>query len=129
MPMMVMHRNHTVTSTKGHTIAFVKGVPVFVVPTMIEEVMEKGAVPVEGETLPVVEELTEAPAPEGLAREQKILEVIAKLVKTNKRNDFGASGRPKFVAISKLVGFDVTEKERDQVWETFTALEAEKRAG
>ncbi|MGH2626743.1 MAG: hypothetical protein ACRDHY_08855 [Anaerolineales bacterium] len=125
MPQMVMQRNFTVRSTKGHTIAFEKGVPVYVVPEMIEEVMTFGAIPVEGEVLPVHEEPTEAPPPEGLAREQAILDAIAKLVKANKRNDFGASGRPKYTAITKLVGFDVVERERDTVWEKFTALQAE----
>ncbi|MGH8567068.1 MAG: hypothetical protein ACREXU_03395, partial [Gammaproteobacteria bacterium] len=129
MPQMVMQRKFTVRSTKGHTIAFEKGAPVYVVPEMIEEVMTYGALPAEGEVLPVYEEPAEAPAPEGAAREQAVLDAIAKLVRANKRNDFGASGRPKSTAIMKLVGFDVAERERDTVWEKFTAQQAEKLNG
>lgn len=125
MPKMVMQRNFTVRSTKGHVIQFTKGEATYVPPVVVEECMQHGALPVDGEVLPVHEDPVEAPIPEGPAREQAILDAITKLVKANKRNDFGASGRPKVVVIERMVDFDITERERDQVWEKFTAARAE----
>lgn len=129
MPYMTMQRNFTVNTLKGHTIGFVKGEPVWVPPTVIEECMTFGALPVEGEVIPTQEEDGKPAAPQGQVREETIMKAITAMVKANQRNDFGASGRPKVRAIEKAVGFDTDERERDMIWEKYTAAESEKVHG
>lgn len=122
MPEYVLNRNHTHRSTYGHVISFQKGVPVYVPPILEREVTLFGAEPVEGERLDLLEDLpSRKDEPMGEDRRALLLAAYETLVTRNGRTDFTGQGRPHLKAVEKLVGFEITNRERDEVWEDFNA--------
>ena len=74
----VLNRNKTVSSTKGHTIEFIKDVPTHVPAEMHSEVMAIGAIPTD--ELPV-EKTVDNPEPQDpQARKQLIIDAIVIVV-------------------------------------------------
>lgn len=115
----ILNRNKTVSSTRGHTITFIKDEPVHVPDDMHTDVMAIGAVPVD--ELPDTE--AKLPSePQGAEREQAIIDAMKQLVLRNKREDFTASGLPDARALKDILGFGIHHKERDAVW---TKVQAE----
>ena len=117
---LVLNRNFTLTTTKGHSIAFVKGVPTHVPPAIYQEALTIGAIPPDGEA-PHVEDVVKTDnAPSDPAeRAPLILDAIEKLVAENARDNFTAAGSPTVDAVSKLVGFKVQSKEIAPVWQSY----------
>lgn len=110
----VLNRNKTVSSTKGHTIEFIKDVPTHVPAEMHSEVMAIGAIPTD--ELPV-EKTVDNPEPQDpQARKQLIISAIETLVLRGKREDFTASGLPDVRALKEILGFGINHKERDVLW-------------
>lgn len=114
-----MNRDRVVETTKGHVIAFKKGVPTFVPYACYDEVQAAGAVP--------EEELREDPAkavaePQGGDRDALIAAAIEEIVLKNAREDFTAAGVPHAKVISHKVGFTVDAHERDAAWTKFNAV-------
>lgn len=109
----ILNRNKTVSSTRGHTITFIKDEPVHVPDDMHTDVMAIGAVPVD--ELPDTE--AKLPSePQGAEREKAIIDAMKQLVLRNKREDFTASGLPDARALKDILGFGIHHKERDAVW-------------
>ena len=109
----ILNRNKTVSSTRGHTITFIKDEPVHVPDDMHTDVMAIGAVPVD--ELPDTE--AKLPSePQGAEREKAIIDAMRQLVLRNKREDFTASGLPDARALKDILGFGIHHKERDAVW-------------
>lgn len=121
MPNFTLHRNHTLRSTKGHTITFVKGEPVWVPPVCVPEAVAIGAVP--QETIPDVLGAEAAPVVQMTLedRDAAITKAFEFLLSRNERGDFNASGLPSIKKVSDIVGFDVTNSMRDQAWMAYTA--------
>ena len=124
MPLFTLHRNHTLRTTKGHTIVFVKGEPVWVPPVCVQDAVSIGALPQEripdvlgDEPQPVVQLSIED-------RDAKIRKAIVVLMERNDRGDFTASGLPSIKKLSDITGFDVTNSLRDTVWIAYTAEKA-----
>lgn len=117
-----LNRNKVVTSTKGHTIEFIKDVPVRVPPEMHSEVMAIGAIPCD--ELPVEDEVKTAEPNDPTERKNLIKRTMEQLVIRDKREDFTASGLPDVRALKELMGFGINHKERDALW---AELQAEKR--
>lgn len=119
MPQFTLHRNHVLRTTKGHSIRFIKGEPVWVPPVVVPDAVAIGAIPVE-EGVDVIgeEEKPAAPlTPE--ERKQKIIEAVKVMVARKERSDFTASGVPNSKRLQSLVGFEVLNRERDEVWRTY----------
>lgn len=109
----ILNRNKTVSSTRGHTITFIKDEPVHVPDDMHTDVMAIGAVPVD--EVPDTE--AKLPSePQGAEREKAIIDAMKQLVLRNKREDFTASGLPDARALKDILGFGINHKERDAVW-------------
>lgn len=123
---MVLNRTFRLITTKGHTIAFVKGEPVYVPPMVQAEALAIGATFEDGS----IPEISEEPPKSGRPADptkatEAIKEAILLLVTQNAREDFAASGAPKAEAVSRLVGFDVNKKEAAAVWAIINAEQAQ----
>ena len=127
MPEYVLNRNHTHRSVHGHVINFQKGQPVYVPPILEREVTQFGAEPVDGERVDLLDDIKELPeAPVGADRRAILLAAFEQLEKRNARGDFTGQGRPHLGVLSKLVGFEVITRERDEVWEEYMNAKAVK---
>lgn len=125
MPYFTLHRNFILRTTKGHTIAFKKGERVWVPPLCVPDAVAIGAVPEEeidviGEDPKPVVQLT----PED--RQAKLFEAFDILLARNERGDFTASGLPHTKKLEQIVGFEVSNRERDTAWQEYSAKKAEQ---
>ena len=118
--LLVLNRNYVLTTTKGHSVAFEKGVPTHVPPAIYQEALTIGAIPPDGED-PHVEDVVKTDnAPSNPAeRAPLILDAIEKLVAENARDNFTAAGSPTVDAVAKAVGFKVQSKEIATVWQQY----------
>ena len=119
MPLMSLHRNFAMSTTRGHIINFQSGTPVNVPPVLVEEAVRIGAVFVDGskiELLPPEKPGPYAGPPDPVARRDEIVTAMNEMIKANVRETFGADGQPKAEELSKLVGFKVEKKEITKVW-------------
>lgn len=110
-----LNRNKLVGGTSGHTIHFVKDVPVYVPPEMYEAVRAVGAVSSEEITEP---ELVGKVVPtEQVERDAIIKPILAQIMKKNDIEEFTASGTPKLEVVSNAAGFKVTKAEVGVLWQ------------
>jgi hypothetical protein len=122
MPEFVLNRNLALASTCGRVVNFVKGVPVYVVPEMVKEVLNIGAEPVDAEGFDRSETLlgAEADAPASALTPAERIEFIKmafeQLEAANKREDFTGSGAPHIKAVERVTGFTPDRRERDEAW-------------
>lgn len=126
MPYFTLHRDYILRTNKGHSIEFRKGEKAWVPPMCVPDVVAIGAVSEvkeDGDILPA----DQAPVRfiEGSEREAVIHAAFEKLIARNERGDFTASGLPHVKKVEDIVGFEVTNKERDAAWMAFTAAKAE----
>lgn len=113
----LMNRNHTVTSTMGHSIAFKKGVATHVPREMEREVLAAGAYTAEGEGEVDMDDTKKGPvALEGDERIEMLKMILADMKVRNDREDFTATGTPKVKAVAEAAGFDVTAPEIGALW-------------
>lgn len=109
-----MQRDRVVTTAKGHSVEFKKGVATHVPPEVYEEVMAQGAVP--SEDIPEAQ-LPKVMTPESTAeRKKKIMDAMLDIVTANAVGDFTAGGTPHAKVLSTKVGFLVDAGERDVLW-------------
>jgi hypothetical protein len=118
--LLVLNRNFTLNTNKGHSIAFVKGEPTHVPPAIYQDALAIGAIPPDGAE-PTVQEVVKTDNAPGDPAERAplILAAIEKLVAENARDNFTAAGSPSVEAVSKVVGFKVQSKEIAPVWQTY----------
>lgn len=119
-PLLTLNRNHTMVTTKGHVIAFVKDEPTFVPPTVFQDAIAIGAIPHDGSDPDVLKAELQEAAPMTLEeREAAIMGTFEGLIERNERETFTAAGHPHFKAVSDLVGFKVQGKEVNVVWQKY----------
>lgn len=124
MPNFTLHRNFVLRSKFGHAINFRKGKPAWVPPVCVAEAVAIGAQPVDED----VDVIGDEPKVVHLApheREEKIMEVILKLVARNERGDFTAAGLPDLRKMNGMLDFEATKPERDMVWQRYQAEQAD----
>lgn len=118
MPLFTLHRDFVLRTTKGHSIGFTKGQPVWVPPVCVPDAVAIGAVAVDEEVDVLGEEKVVIPmTPQ--EREQKIFDAFTTMMARQERTDFGANGLPNAKKLSEAVGFDVGNRERDEMWRKF----------
>ena len=113
----VYHRDRVYASTRGHAIAFKKGVPVHVPPEMHDEVVNIGAVP-ESEMPETLKPASNEPQ-DAAERQKAIFAALEVIVVRNRRDDFTAGNSPHAKALSAELGWPVDARERDLMWEKF----------
>jgi hypothetical protein len=118
MPLYVLNRNFTLRTTAGHIINFEKGQPVNVPPIIERDALQIGAEPVEGERPDMTGETVIPEAPQYTADERKemLFAAFDEIVARNAREEFTAQGAPNKTAVEKVVGFEVSNKERTDSW-------------
>lgn len=126
LPLLVLNRNYTLTSTKGHSIAFVKDKPTLVPAALYQEALAIGALPENGEIDMLDDDKKEQAPMDPAERNPLILAAIEELVERNERGDFTAAGAPTVEAIVKIVGFKVQSKEIATVWQEYHEKKAEQ---
>ena len=124
MPLFTLHRNYIMNTTKGHSIRFTKGEPVNVPPICIEDAVAIGAQPVDPTDGDVLGEEEKAqPSMTAEEREAKVFEAFGVMKTRNERGDFTASGLPNNKRLPALLGFELTNRERDSYWQKHRELE------
>lgn len=121
MPLFTLHRNYVLRTTKGHSVGFVKDKPTWVPPECVPDAVAIGALAVDGN----VNVLPDEERPEVYLtpdqRQSKLFEAFESLIARNERGDFTGSGLPNAKKLSSIVGFEVTNVERNAAWMAFTA--------
>lgn len=124
MPYFTLHRTYVLRTTKGHSIGFVKGEKTWVPPACVPDAVAIGAVPEEDvDLLPEEAKPVVSLTPD--ERQKKIFEAFDTLVERNERGDFTASGMPHAKKVWGLVGFEVSNSERDAAWMAYQQAKAE----
>ena len=125
MPFFTLNRNYTLSTTKGHSITFKKGVKTYVPDGIIAEAIAIGATPeVPLDVLP-----PETPERKQLADEElraKIFDAFEKMLLRNLRNDFSASGAPNPKKLEEMIGVELPQKVRDSLWVEYNTMKSEE---
>lgn len=126
MTKMMMGRNYTLRTSKGHTIRFKKMEPKWVPKSVESEAMRFGAFPADTDEKAVQqadEEEASKPKMPDEPREIRLRNAIIEMVGENVRNDWTGTGRPKNDVLAKRAQVDdLHGQERDEI---FDALKAE----
>lgn len=116
--LFVSNRDIVVRSAKAaQAIRFEKGVPQSVPPIMHKEVIEKGILPLDAESIDSVKVMDtpdvklNLPPEDGDERNARILEVMKAIIQRNNPLDFGGGGAPSTVAVGNATGWRVDQKE------------------
>lgn len=112
----ILNRTFTLTTTTGHSIAFIKGMATHVPPEAQGAAVAIGAIP---ETDLAKEE---APSREPVipsVRKAMLMAAIDEIVKGNGREDFSGTGAPHLHAIARIAGFGIDNRERDALWDEY----------
>jgi len=127
MAEFVLNRKFVLRSLTGHTVAFEKGVPVFVPDAIIKEVIAIGGERIDAKQDEGFEEAKKKlEDPTGDERKAQVFKVFDEILATNSREDFTAQGAPHIKAIKERVGFTVDNKERDLLWAEYRIKKAEE---
>jgi hypothetical protein len=125
--LLVLNRNFTLATTKGHVIEFKKGVPTNVPKAVYQDALSIGAQPPDGSEPVVDDDKKKDAAPQDPAeRNPLILAAIEALIDRNEREDFTAAGSPTVDAVSKEVGFKVAAKEIAGQWQAYHEKKAQQ---
>lgn len=123
--LLILNRNFTLTTNKGHSIEFKEGVPTHVPGVVYQDALAIGAVPSEGGAPKLPKEPT---VPEPITdvddRASHIMAAIKLLVERNGRGDFTAAGAPAVDAVFDITGFRVQAKEIAVVWQAYRDTKA-----
>lgn len=117
----VMHRDKTIASTMGLSLAFEKGVPMAVPPYMIQEVIAAGGVPESELTDEEVVALTSNEPTDKDERQAALFAAFEDMVLRNVREEFTAGGAPHTSVLTQKLGWSVQAKERDLAFAKFKA--------
>lgn len=122
---LMMGRNYTLRTTRGHVIHFEKMVPKEVPKEVEEDAMRFGAFPADPEGKAVEQEAAEKasqPSEPTEPRRERLREAIKAMHEENNRNDWTANGRPDLKALAKRAQVeDLQGKERDEVHDELKA--------
>lgn len=127
MPWFTLHRNYALSTTKGHSVNFVKGVRTWVPAGIVPEAVAIGAIPEEPVDVLGAEARQES-IPSGEARKKLAFEAFEKLVLRSGRGDFTASGQPHPRKLEEILGFDMPQKERELLWQEYHLMKSDEAA-
>ena len=117
-----LNRDKVVSTDRGHTIEFKKGVPTHVPHAATAAVLAVGAVP---ETELPEELVAETKEPSDPAkRHAYILDTMKAMAEMNERDEFTGNGLPQLTALIGHLGFKIDVTERDAVWREFQQSKA-----
>lgn len=120
----ILNRDHVLASTLGHSIAFERGVPQHVPPSLYAEAVGIGAIPEDDLPQPEPTGIVEPQEPH--LREAALFAAFGKIVLAGKTNDFTAGGVPRDKAMERELGWPVDTKETAEAWKKFKVGFAQK---
>ena len=125
----VLNRNHTLHTTLGRSIEFVKDTPTYVPPALRAAVQAIGAIPAAEEDFQKLRETTadkSKPVEELSAedRESMIFAAFDDMIAKNDRESFTGTGLPELGALSAAVGFKIDQGERSALWNKYNQSKA-----
>jgi hypothetical protein len=127
MPWFTLNRNYNLSTTKGHSVNFKKGVRTWVPAGIIPEAVAIGAIP-EDEVDVLGPEAQEKPAMSSSDRKKMAFDAFDKLFLRGGRGDFTASGQPHPRKLEEILGFEMPQKERELLWQEYNTAKAEEAA-
>ena len=113
---LVLNRDYTLVTTKGHTIRFQKGTPTHVPKEVFADAVAIGALAEDGSDPNIIKDEVAKKVVDSADRAPLIRKALEKIVAVNKRADFTAAGIPTEKAVEREVGFDVDKRELNEVW-------------
>ena len=113
---LVLNRDYTLVTTKGHTIRFQKGKPTHVPKEVFADAVAIGALAEDGSDPNIIKDEVAKKVVDSADRAPLIRKALEKIVAVNKRADFTAAGIPTEKAVEREVGFDVDKRELNEVW-------------
>lgn len=127
MPWFKLHRTYALSTTKGHSVNFKKGERTWVPQALIQDALGIGAVPEDEKILEeVVPETPQKIAIDAEKRKQLVFEAFEKLLLRAARGDFQASGMPHPKKLEEILGFDMSQKEREALWHEYQTMKADE---
>lgn len=126
MPWFTLHRNYTLSSTKGHIVNFKKDARTWVPAALVQEALSIGAKPEEDIEKLLPQEKQEAQIVPDAKRKEAMFAAFEKIVLRNARGDFLASGQPHPRKLLELTGFETSEKERQVMWEQYNQMKSDE---
>lgn len=122
---MMMGRDYTLRTTKGHTIRFKKMTPKMIPKSVESEAMRFGAFPTDADEKAAEQSKDEAdsqPKAPDEPRETRIRNAIAQMIEDNVREEWTANGRPKNEVLAKRAQVeDLHSQERDEIHDQMKA--------
>ena len=119
--MLISDKAMHVSSTTGQSAWFEAGVAQEVPPPLVDECIAAGAYLV-GEQ-PQIKQAVATPASEnsvdGVSEEDSAMEILAAIEQLMEKGDnkaFSKNGDPRVQSIEKILGYDITSKQRDTAW-------------
>jgi len=116
MPQLVLSRNFTLATKRGHMITFKKGQPTWVPPSCVHDAAAIGAEDINGKVDPLGAEAGVVIPLSAAERNGQINAALSKLVARNEREDFTGSGAPNRAVLNNMLGFRVDKKELETLW-------------
>ena len=123
MPMFVLNRNYPLQGF-GHSINFFKGEPTWVPPLLVAGAVALGATSVDGGEVDILGPEPVVDIPLSIDEREALLmaafeQLEARNGNPDHREDFNAQGLPNTKALSKVVDFNVSSKERNEMWQKY----------
>lgn len=126
MPQFTLHRNYILRTTKGHIIGFKKDTPTNVPLICVHDAIAIGAVQLDGDKVDNLgpEEVKIIPLSPA-ERKDKVFGAFRIMKARGERSDFTGNGLPNNKRLPDLLGFELTNTERDKYWQEFREAEQE----
>lgn len=126
MPWFTLNRTYLLSTTKGHSVNFYKGVRTWVPAGIVPEAVAIGAIPEEEVDVLGPDETKQEPAMSMEKREEIVFAAFEKLLLRNQRGDFQASGQPHPKKVEEICGFSMSEKERQAYWQKYNQKKSDE---
>tara|TARA_R110002074_G_scaffold41564_3_gene110004 strand:- start:1827 stop:2195 length:369 start_codon:yes stop_codon:yes gene_type:complete len=107
-----------VASTSGQAVWFEAGVAQEVPPLLVDECIAMGAYPVGGKKAAIKVAAKEVEIDE-VSDEDRTMEIataIEQLIEQGNVKSFSKNGEPKVRSLEKILGYDITQLQRDIAW-------------
>lgn len=123
MPYFTLNRDWPLAGF-GHIINFHKDEETWVPPLLVSAAVAIGAQSVDGANPDVLPPAEVVPEMVTLDERETLMfaafeQILARSDQPEHREDFNAQGQPNVKAVEKIVGFDITAKERNDAWLKF----------
>lgn len=120
-----LHRNYTLSTTKGHSITFKKGERTWIPPIIVQDAMAIGVI-LEEQVEVLAAEAARSEAMSDDKRREQVFAAFEKLMLRNNRGDFTASGLPHPKKMAEFINFEIGEKLRDDLWKQYNQMKSDE---